>query len=304
MAGQMLVRRSSRQAGASVTGPGTPGAVLPDGTVCPSRFMSSTGTTTCRSRTLRDPTSTTATSRPGPTPPKETGNRFERSLGRRQTDPLDWWRVRTSKVLESLKGYRQVRSTLAARDRMDRTRTLPGIERVRGGVGSRASRSRHHRNAARVLPLPVGAWMSVCRPAAIAAQPPTWAGVGRSNADPNHERTAGAKGASGSEWSVIWADADFDRTATECIVRHRDRPDVRIQSWVDLTRSLRTRGHGFRSRRHVPGGHRTIGGHGTRSHDGAIKRTRIARCPEYHEPPLLVTAKGERKHREAEGIER
>ena len=39
------------------------------------------------------------------------------------------------------------------------TRTLPGWVFVGGGDGCRASRSRHHRNAARVLPLPVGAWM-------------------------------------------------------------------------------------------------------------------------------------------------
>ena len=58
-------------------------------------------------------------------------------------------------------------------------RTLPGASRVCGGDGARTSRSRHHRNAARVLPLPVGAWMSVCRPVEIDAQPPTCAGGGR-----------------------------------------------------------------------------------------------------------------------------
>src|SRR5207244_2892522 len=42
------------------------------------------------------------------------------------------------------------------------------------------------------------AWMSVCRPVEIDAQPPTCAGVGVSKADSNQARTAGEKGASGS----------------------------------------------------------------------------------------------------------
>src|SRR5450759_100769 len=75
-------------------------------------------------------------------------------------------------------------------------RTVPGLARVGAGDGWRTSRSRHHRNAARVLPLPVGAWMRVWRPAAIAAQPPDWAGVGRSKTLSNQARTAGENGAS------------------------------------------------------------------------------------------------------------
>ena len=59
---------------------------------------------------------------------------------------------------------------LERRDVQDADR-CPGLSRVATGLGSVASRSRHHRNAARVLPLPVGAWMSVCRPLAMAAQP-------------------------------------------------------------------------------------------------------------------------------------
>ena len=59
------------------------------------------------------------------------------------------------------------------------------------------SRSRHHRNAARVLPLPVGRG-SACVPRLIAAQPCAWAGVGASNVASNQARTAGPKGASGS----------------------------------------------------------------------------------------------------------
>ncbi len=47
------------------------------------------------------------------------------------------------------------------------------------------------RNAASVLPDPVGAAMSVCRPAAIDAQPWRCAGVGGPRAVSNHCWTAG-----------------------------------------------------------------------------------------------------------------
>lgn len=53
-------------------------------------------------------------------------------------------------------------------------------------------------NAARVLPDPVGAQMSVCSPAAIAGQPWTWAAVGSANVDRNQSAAAGVKAASGS----------------------------------------------------------------------------------------------------------
>src|SRR5919197_1972250 len=48
------------------------------------------------------------------------------------------------------------------------------------------------RNPASVLPEPVGAHTSVCRPATIAGQPPLWASVGPpGNRRSNHTRTAG-----------------------------------------------------------------------------------------------------------------
>ena len=62
-----------------------------------------------------------------------------------------------------------------------------------GGGGSAASRSIAHRNAASVLPEPVGARISVWSPRAIDAQPSRWAGVGSSNVASNHARTAGEK---------------------------------------------------------------------------------------------------------------
>ena len=47
------------------------------------------------------------------------------------------------------------------------------------------SRSMHARNAASVLPLPVGAAISVCLPAAIEGQPCAWASVGAENRERN-----------------------------------------------------------------------------------------------------------------------
>ena len=50
----------------------------------------------------------------------------------------------------------------------------------------------------RLAAIPVGAWISVCRPWLIAAQPAAWAGVGASNVASNQARTAGPNGARGS----------------------------------------------------------------------------------------------------------
>src|ERR1035437_580475 len=74
-----------------------------------------------------------------------------------------------------------------------RTRTVGVL-----GRGSVARRSSVHRKAARVLPLPVGAWIRVWRPAVMLAQPPTWAGVGAAKAERNHSPTAGLNGSRGS----------------------------------------------------------------------------------------------------------
>src|SRR5207248_5036339 len=51
----------------------------------------------------------------------------------------------------------------------------------------------HQRNAASVLPLPVGARTSVESPRAIAGQPSTCARVGEANDAANQSRTAGWK---------------------------------------------------------------------------------------------------------------
>ncbi len=51
-------------------------------------------------------------------------------------------------------------------------------------------RSIAHRNAARVLPEPVGAWINVSLPVCIEAQPCDWAGVGVANTLLNQDDVA------------------------------------------------------------------------------------------------------------------
>ena len=59
------------------------------------------------------------------------------------------------------------------------------------GGGDAASLSIAHKNAASVLPEPVGATTSVSSPLPIARHAPAWAGVGSANAPSNHARVAG-----------------------------------------------------------------------------------------------------------------
>src|ERR1019366_1181231 len=51
----------------------------------------------------------------------------------------------------------------------------------------------HHRKAARVLPVPVGARMRVDSPRAMAGQPSCWGRVGAGKTASNHARTGGWK---------------------------------------------------------------------------------------------------------------
>ncbi len=59
------------------------------------------------------------------------------------------------------------------------------------GTSSDITLSMPHRNAARVLPLPVGARIRLWRPSAIADHPSVWAAVGSANEVVNHSRTTG-----------------------------------------------------------------------------------------------------------------
>lgn len=60
------------------------------------------------------------------------------------------------------------------------------------------------RKLARVLPEPVGAQIRVWAPPEIALHPPSWAGVGPSKEASNQRRTGALKGASGSDWAVLF----------------------------------------------------------------------------------------------------
>ena len=60
------------------------------------------------------------------------------------------------------------------------------------------SRSMAHKNAASVLPVPVGAHTSVWSPAAMAGQPPVWGAVGAAKAAVNQARVGSENTASGS----------------------------------------------------------------------------------------------------------
>src|ERR1700739_1792400 len=60
------------------------------------------------------------------------------------------------------------------------------------------SRSRHHRNAVSVLPVPVGARMRALSPRAMTGQPNLWGAVGASNTARNHSVVTGWKQAKAS----------------------------------------------------------------------------------------------------------
>ena len=67
-----------------------------------------------------------------------------------------------------------------------------------GGTGLNIRRFRHDRNAASVLPDPVGARMSVDSPRTIAGHPARCASVAPAKTDWNHRRTGGSNRFSGS----------------------------------------------------------------------------------------------------------
>ena len=66
------------------------------------------------------------------------------------------------------------------------------------GRGSSASRSIAQRNAASVLPDPVGATTSVLSPSAMADQACAWASVGTAKVPENHSLVSALNRASGS----------------------------------------------------------------------------------------------------------
>ena len=91
------------------------------------------------------------------------------------------------------RGLRRFRSTstpsaLSGETYSTRVRCLAG-----GWSVELISRSIDHRNDARVLPEPVGATTSACRPVEMASHAPDCAAVGAENAPRNHAAVAGEK---------------------------------------------------------------------------------------------------------------
>ena len=100
-------------------------------------------------------------------------------------------------------------STAKAR-RGDRyTTRVPPASRL----GADPMRSMAQRNAARVLPDPVGAHNNVCSPAAIDGQARACANVGSGKAASNQARTGGENGTGATPWASRPLDVGTDRRA-------------------------------------------------------------------------------------------
>ena len=84
-------------------------------------------------------------------------------------------------------------------DMTSRVRCSPGVA---PRAAAATNRLRPQRNAASVLPEPVGALISTFSPVAIAGQASTCAGVGASKALANQSRTSGVKAVSGTNSDV------------------------------------------------------------------------------------------------------
>src|SRR5215207_8556673 len=76
------------------------------------------------------------------------------------------------------------------------------VRAAASAVGDVTKRSIPDRNAASVLPDPVGARIRVCSPRAMAGQPWSWAAVGHGKFASNQDRTGSEKASSGIPKSV------------------------------------------------------------------------------------------------------
>src|SRR5687767_5977062 len=117
-------------------------------------------------------------------------------------------RLRAASVIPA-SGARRLRLTSWTRAFSGETYRTRSLLSGSSGAGSLINRSRHHRNAARVLPDPVGAQISVCCPAAIFGQPSDCADVGSANAARNQSAVAGEKLESGSETGAEGTGAEY-----------------------------------------------------------------------------------------------
>jgi hypothetical protein len=100
---------------------------------------------------------------------------------------------RTDSCRRPARGLRRFRSTSTARAFSGDTYSTRHRRRGSAGGGTDASRSSAARNAASVLPDPVGATTSTSEPSAMAVHAPACAAVGSRNAPRNHARVAGEK---------------------------------------------------------------------------------------------------------------
>ncbi len=118
------------------------------------------------------------------------------------------------------RGRRRFRSTAAASAFMGETYRIrtPGSA-GEGGLATR--RSTAARNAASVLPEPVGAMASTFSPSWMASQASACTGVGASNSERNHDRTAAVKRpmGAGDPSGVRWAMAvnHFSKSTTDTV---------------------------------------------------------------------------------------
>ena len=92
---------------------------------------------------------------------------------------------RSAAKLMPRSGARRFLSTSTASARSGE-RYSTRVRSARAGSSSLMIRSMAHRNAARVLPEPVGAAMRQCWPAAMVCHPATWHSVGAANVVANH----------------------------------------------------------------------------------------------------------------------
>ena len=107
--------------------------------------------------------------------------------------PSRWAACRTP-----VSGDRRFRSMSTASAFSGETYSTRQRSRGSSGGGAETSRSIAHRNAASVLPEPVGATTSVLSPLPIAVQACAWAGVGSANEATNHSLTGAEKPSSGA----------------------------------------------------------------------------------------------------------
>ena len=114
------------------------------------------------------------------------------TVGRRWTSP----RAAASRATPASGAWR-FRSTSTASALSGETYTTRSRSRF-AGSGENMSRSMQDRNAASVLPMPVGARRSVLSPRRIGGQPSACAGVGREKVRANQARVAGWKPSSRS----------------------------------------------------------------------------------------------------------